>query len=418
MKINEYVNAVDKLQFSDNLLERVRAADAPKPRLRFARLIAMSAALLLLMATTVYGVVSAMRQRPGELVELGTDVESMTDAEIMRFKVSEGMEGVRVHYMELESGQSYSFCHGLLWTGRSYLRVTENYTLLPEELKQVDAALEKNGRAYRLTFDYLDTGTGIISNHRRVYHKNENNEILLCANAGRKGQWPIWLDVETGEIRDALPEWTAEDFQGRIGGACVLRDGILITTVVDETGDTMMYWIVPGAKMAKNIEIPKSCLTHVENDTIYYQDTSGRLFAMDEEFQFQQISDYTRTNPMQDGLMTASIGGKLGIIDAFSGDTYIFDQLAVQPWEVGDYNALRYTDNGTIALVQTHWLHEPERIVISRLAMLDYETAELKMLNIENDYDGYRHAWLDENRFAVVYRNNGRQFLCVYEFEK
>ena len=26
------------------------------------------------------------------------------------------------------------------------------------------------------------------------------------------------------------------------------------------------------------------------------------------------------------------------------------------------------------------------------------------------------HAWLDENRFAVIYRSGVRQYLCIYEF--
>ena len=90
----------------------------------------------------------------------------------------------------------------------------------------------------------------------------------------------------------------------------------------------------------------------------------------------------------------------------------------VQPWYVGEYDALRYGNTGTIALVQTEWHHDPERIVLTKLGMLDYETGELKLLNIENDYDGYQHTWLDENRFAVVYRNEERQFLCIYEFKK
>lgn len=432
MKINEYVNAVDKLRFTDDLLGRVRKAAPPKPRLRLARLAAMAAVLLLLMATSVFGVVTAMRERRGDLVELGTDKEIMTDAEIMNFKVSADMEGVQVHYMELEGEQQYSFRHGMLWTGSCYQRVTDDYTLVPQTLNRVDGTLEKNGRVYRLRFDYLETQRGIISNHRSIYQKDANHEILLCGTDGRSGQWPICLNVQTGEIRDALPDWTAEDFQGRIGYADPLRGGILISTIVEDSESTLsgeknnqpgrayslLYWIAPGSKTAKKIEIPHSSMTHVENDTVYYQDTSGRLFAMDEEFQFHQISDYTRTNPMQDGLMTVSVSGKLGIVDAFSGDTYVFDEIAVQPWDIGDYNAIRYGNTGTIALVQTQWLHEPERVVLVRLGILNEETGELKLLNIEKDYDGYQHSWLDENRFAVVYRNAGRQFLCVYEFEK
>ena len=433
---SKYVKAVDQLEFSENLMGKIPKTRSCGVYSRKIRAAALAAALIVLMATSAFGVASAMRERPGKVEQIGTVTEPMTDAEIMEFRVSEGMEGVAVHYMELEANKNYYFRHGMLWTERSYQRLTEDYRLEPMELKNVDAQLQKNDRIYKLTFDYLDTEKGVISNHRSVYQKNENGEILLCATDGRSGQWPVWLNVETGEIRDALPEWQASDFEGRVGYAEPLRGGILISTVVedssmaDETtteGDeygqrdssyNLMYWMGPGAGEPRMIEIPKNVLTHLEKDTIYYQDRAGCLFAMDEEFVFHQISEYHTIDVMRDGVMTVSVRGKLGILDAFTSQTYVFDKLKVPGWYVDDYDALRYGSTGTIALVQTEWLHDPERIVLTKLGMLDYETGELKLLTIENDYDGYRHAWLDENRFAVVYTNGVRQFLCVYEFEK
>jgi hypothetical protein len=433
---SKYVKAVDQLVFSENLMGKIPKNRSCGVSSRKIRAAALAAALIVLMATSAFGVASAMRERPGKVEQIGTVTEPMTDAEIMEFRVSEGMEGVAVHYMELEANKNYYFRHGMLWTERSYQRLTEDYRLEPMELKKVDAQLQKNDRVYKLTFDYLDTDKGVISNHRSVYHKNENGEILLCATDGRSGQWAVWLNVETGEIRDALPEWQASDFVGRVGYAEPLRGGILISTVVEDSAIVdettpfgedygqrdnsynLNYWIAPGAKEAKIIRVPEGALDYVENDTIYYHDISGKLFVLDENFEFRQLSGYLSTDQMQDGLMTVSVWGKLGILDAFNGETYVFDELEVQPWYVDDYDALRYGSTGTIALVQTDWRHDPERIVLTKLGMLDYETGELKLLTIENDYDGYRHAWLDENRFAGVYTNGVRQFLCVYEFEK
>lgn len=428
MNINDYVNAVDKLEFSKDFLKKVRNAAYAKRGFRTVRAAAMAAVLILIMAGSVLGVVCAMRERPGDLVEIGSAGESMEDAEIMNFRVSRGMEGVTIHYMELEPNKNYSFRHGMLRTGRSYQYITQDYQLESVELKRVDASLKKNDREYRLGIDYLETEKGILSDHRSVYQKNESGEILLCATDGNSGQWPVYLNIETGEIRDALADWRSEDFTGRIGYAYVLRGGILVCTVVEETDSfaeaygqqgsshSLLYWIAPGAKEARRIGIPTGAVAHVENNTVYYQDQAGHLFAMDEEFEFRQISEYRSTDSMQDGLMTVSVRGKLGIVDAFSGDTYVFDELDVRSWELTDYEALRYGNNGTVALVKTRWLHEPERIALTSLGMLNRETGELKMLRIENDCDGYRHAWLDENRFAVIYRSGVRQYLCIYEF--
>ena len=336
---SKYVKAVDQLEFSENLMGKIPKTRSCGVSSRKIRAAALAAALIVLMATSAFGVASAMRERPGKVEQIGTVTEPMTDAEIMEFRVSEGMEGVAVHYMELEANKNYSFRHGMLWTERSYQRLTEDYQLEPMELKKVDAQLQKNDRVYKLTFDYLDTDKGVISNHRSVYHKNENGEILLCATDGRSGQWPVWLNVETAEIRDALPEWRASDFEGRVGYAEPLRGGILISTVVEDSAMVdettpfgedygqrdssynLNYWIAPGAKEAKIIRVPEGALDYVENDTIYYNDISGKLFVLDENFEFRQLSGYLSTDQMQDGLMTVSVWGKLGILDAFNGET-------------------------------------------------------------------------------------------------
>ena len=419
MNMNNYKNAVDKLEFSEDLLEKVRAAAGSKPRFRAVRLAVLAALMALVMATSVFAAVSFLRERPAGVVELGTVTQPMTDAEILKLKQLETMEGVCVHYMELKPNQQYALRHGMLWSNEpGYLRVGQDYQLETVELKRVNATLEKNDKVYRLTLDYLDTDAGVITNHRSLYQKNAEGEILLCATAGRNGGWPIYLNVGTGEIRDALPAWSDADFNGQVSYAYAFMDGVLLTSYPEEEGGgTQMYWIAPGASNAEKIEIPPRCLEYVEYDTVYYQDAYGRLYQMDEKFQFQKLHEYQTEDDMMDGVLVVSIQGKLGIVDAFTGDTYIFEQISVQKWETGDFNALRYGSNGTIALVETEWRHDPERRVLSCLGVLDRDGDVLKMLSIENDCDGYQHGWLDENRFAVVYRDEVRQFLCLYEFE-
>ena len=83
-----------------------------------------------------------------------------------------------------------------------------------------------------------------------------------------------------------------------------------------------------------------------------------------------------------------------------------------------DYHAVRYGAQGTIALVHTEWVHDPDRIVLRSLGVLNRQSAQLQLLQIENDYDGGHCNWLDENRLAVIYKSDVEQLLCVYEFMK
>jgi hypothetical protein len=309
----------------------------------------------------------------------------------------------------------------MLWSSKlGYLRIADDYALEQVELNRVELNLEKNDRVYTLEFDYLETEKGIISNHRSVYNKDENGEILLNATDGNSGQWPVYFHVDSGTIRDALPDWSAADFEGRVGYGYSVMGGILIGTVVNEgqsDAHSMLYWIAPGAEAAEILKLPGEGTHHVEQDTVFYQNEVGQLYRMNEHFQFELICDYETMDYLQDELLTVSVRGKLGILDAYTGELYVFEEIKVSREDTLDYRAIRYGADGTIALAQTQWCHDPERIVLRSLGVLDKETAELKTMKIEHDYDAYQHSWLDENRFAVIYKTGIGQFLCVYEFD-
>lgn len=417
---NDYVNAVNKLKFSDDLARRVRAADRARPRHRAVRTALLAAALACFMITTAFGTISALAERPGGVEVLGTDIGSLTDAQHMRFTVSQMDEGVEKHYMELHPVHPYHFRHGMLHSRQSgYLRVTEDYQLEPMQMSEVHLTLEKNDRTYSLDFAYLDTGSGVISNHRSVYQKGEQGEFLLDVTDGNSSQWPVYFNPETGTIRDALPEWKEEDFVGRVGGAYELKGGLLITTIVNDglpNARNLLYWIAPGALEAKIIELPGNGLWHPENDTIYYQNDSGQLYVMDDHFQFRRICEHETMDYLQDGLLTVSVRGKLGILDAYTGELFVFEEIEASRTDTMDYHAVRYGAQGTIALVHTEWVHDPERIVLRGLGVLNRQSAQLQLLQIENDYDGGHCNWLDENRLAVIYKSDMGQLLCVYEF--
>lgn len=418
---NDYVNAVNKLEFSNDLTERVRTADRTKPRFRAVKTAAFAAVLACFMITTAFGAITVLREYPGEVKVLGTDMQKLTDAQAMGFTVSLENEGVEKHYMELHPVHSYHFRHGMLRSRQDgYLRITQDYQLEPVEMKAVHLTLEKNDRTYSLDFAYRDTEAGVLSDHRSVYYKNERGEILLDVTDG-SSQWPVYFNPETGTLRDGLPQWTEEEFEGRVGGAYALKDGLLITTIVNDglpNARNLLYWIAPGAEKAKIIELPGNGLWHPENDTIYYQNDSGQLYVMDDHFQFQRICEHETMDYLQDGLLTVSVRGKLGILDAFTGELFVFEEIEASITDTMDYHAVRYGAQGTIALVHTEWVHDPDRIVLRSLGVLNRQSAQLQLLQIENDYDGGHCNWLDENRLAVIYKSDAGQLLCVYEFEK
>ena len=421
MKHKDYVNAIDKLEFSDDLLQRVRTSDRVKLRFRGVRAAVLAAILACFMIPTAFGAISALRERPGNVEVLGKDAEELGNAQYMHFSVSQGNEDVQKHYMELHPAHSYHFRHGMLRSEQGdYLRITQDYQLETVQMNEVHLTLEKNDRTYYLNFTYQDTAGGVISDHRSVYQKNEQGEFLLNATDGSSSQWPVYFNPETGTIRDALPDWSEGDFEGRIGGASELKGGLLVSTIVNDglpDARNNLYWIAPGAEEARIIQLPGNGMWHGEHDTIYYQNDLGHLYCMDDNFEFQLISAYGTSDYLQDGLLTVSAQGKLGMLDAYTGDLYVFDEIEADVRDTLNYHAIRYGSGGTIALVHTQWLHDPERIELRELGILDSVSAQLKLLQIENQYDGGRCNWLDENRLAVIYKSGLGQILCVYEFD-
>lgn len=436
MKRNDYVNAIDHLEFSNNLAQRVRGAAVERPRLRVVRVAILAAVLTLFMATSVLGTISLIRERPSDLEILGT-VGELSEVQRMYFTESQITEDVEIHYMELDPNMRYSFRHGMLVNlGKVYHRITEDYKLEAVSMERLSATLEKNNRIYTFEISYLDMGNSVISNYKAVLNKDENGEILLNATDGNSNQWPVYWNVEDGTIRDALPEWTEDDFVGRIGYGDPVIGGILISTLVesDEMVDyvvdgqvvgqrdasyNLLYWLAEGASAPKMIQVPKHCPWFVEDNTVYYQNSKGHLYRMDENLEFVLVSEYETRDELTNGLLTVNAGGKLGILDVKSGDTYIFGDINVSTAELDEtmgYNAIRYGDSGRIALVRTQWYPQEGRVALEKLGVLDTNHCTLDMLEIENDLDGYRYGWLDENRLAVIYQSENRQYLCIYEF--
>ena len=439
MKNNTYFDAVEHLEFSDTLCEKVvEKAGKPRSGYRLIRIAAVAAVMVCLLATSAFAVSPEFRDWTISILKLGVSREEMSDAVKMEF-CHEEAEGYSVHYLELDK-TNYEFAHSMLMNPENgYLHITDDYRLEPIELTHVKETLEKNGRIYTSTgdFAYYETDQGIISWQRNDLQKNESGELFLNFTDGNSHQWPVYLNLTTGSVRDALPEWSADDFKGRVAYSYELMGGILVSTIVDD-GKTdngrdaaynMLYWIAPDTKEAVIIDLPKEAYGwYCQNDNLYYRDGYGTLYQLNEDHAFDTVCSYATGDDLTNGLYTvATDEGKLAIFDVYSGDFYVISEIDVDPGielgvrerEGGDidetmgYNSIRYNESGRIALVQTDWIPQEELVALVKLGVLNEATGELKMLEIKNEYDGYNIHWLDANRLAVIYDD---QYLCIYEF--
>ena len=436
MKSNNYVNAVNKLEFADELAERVRAADREKPRFRIVRAAILAAVMVCMLATTAFAASAEFRNWTISLLKLGVSQQDMADAQVMEFQHNEEVDGVSVHYLELDK-DNYTFYHGMLTSPQTgYVRITEDYQLANAEKKIFSASITKNGRQYSIHEEYFETDEGIVTSRG---YEDDPSEMFVILTDGNSHQWPAYADLATGTVRDALPDWTEDDFQGRVTYGYELMDGILISTIVDEnkmvngnsSAYNMLYWIAPSAAEAVIIDMPQDAYGwYCENETLYYRDGYGRLYRLNDNLAFELVCDYATGDDLTNGLYTVSTeNNELAIVDVYSGDTYVIHGYAVDPGEPGGvreyiggdidettgYNATRYSEDGKIALVQTEIDWENERVALRKLGILNEQTGELKLLEIENDYHGYFIRWLDENRLAVIYDG---KYLCIYEFSE
>lgn len=439
MKNNVYCNAVEHLQFSGRLEELRFEKPAVKFRgVRFARISAVAAMLLVTFATTAFAVSPQLREWTVSLLNLGTSGNGLEDAREMRFTLSEVMEGVRVRSLQLDQA-GYRFIHGMLYSEeKGFFRITEDYRLQSVDTQNYLGFIRKNDRKYYVDLDYAETDQGIVAPSKNILQKNESGELYLNATDGNSNQWPVYIDLDTGAIRDALPAWNDSDFDGRVVYAEPLKGGILVTTLVNdavvENGNSVsfnrLYWIAEGAEQVRELALPEDMYCwYCEYGELYYKNNQGYLFGMNDDFSFTQITDCKTGDDLTNGLLTAATDeGKLVIQDVLSSERYVIDEIQVDPGlydpesggringdldETMGYNATRYSAEGRIALVQTALISDQGRVALKQVSILDKDAAVLKILQIENRYDGFQNGWLDENRYAVIFDN---QYLCVYEF--
>lgn len=444
MKNKTYQNAVDHLEFSDDLYEKVVAQSAPVTQtrrpVRAASLMAAVLTIVALLATTASGIsyfVSENRNKEDIQIPVqtvGTQADDFSDAKTMEFTVSQGINGVTTRYLELEFGNGvvqYQFVKGMLynWAGK-YYRITEDAQLEEATFSSAHGEVQKEESVYTVypQYGYMLTENGVVSAYHGALQVNENGEVLInvyCIQSKNSeigdAAWPAYLNVETGEIRDALPLLSPDDFEGRVTYTERLKDGVLIHTLVDEqtaNAYNLAYWVNERTSEIVPISTPEKAYLSVYRDELYYQDADGQLYRMDKDFCFQPISEYKTPAFLRGGLLRVMTDKKtLGIFDVETGVTYVFDQIHITYNELKGDSYLTMRNGNKIALItmETNWNLMARQII--QVGILDLETRELKLLELNNELGALHCTWLTDHSLAIIYTEGERQYLCIYEFE-
>ena len=436
MKDNVYRNAVDHLVFSDNLEQAVlKKAEGKKPRLRLVRLAAIAALLCLLLGTTVFAAEQIGRWNVS-LREIGRIRSGIFNAKIMEFTLSDHLQGVEVHQMELKPKGYYHFGEGMIFhPTEGFLRVTEDYGLEKLESSALFARFDKNGKTYELDISYVETEGGIYSNLLNFYPVN-NDEILINMTAKGSHSWPVYVNIKTGACRDALPEFTEEDFlpeklengyDARICYAEPFKDGMLLSCLISgiQSGNTdsttLRYWIQEGSGEAVKLDIPKNFTDYIIEDALYFQDPSGICYVMDENFQLQKLDTTVKTTDgLNCGLLTLrSEDGALEIVDVINPAIYFVSDVQVEDhslWDTTGYNATRNSVDGKIVVTHSYTDYEANNRPLDSIAYLDLTSGELCRMYIDTAHHVQTHGWLDDDRYCVIYEEGLKRYLRVYEF--
>lgn len=426
MKDNIYRNAVDQLRFSDDLAERVRFA-ATKERKKHPRLAVtiMAAAVSMLLLTTAFAAGSWL-ERDARVKEIGSLDGDVSDAEILEFTLSESNEGVTVHHMELGPKGFYTFRDGLLYSKtEGFFRVADDYTLEHMDSNNISVTFDKNGREYVFDVEYLTVPGGIYTDGL-LFYPEVDGEILVRAAAAGSHLWPVYLNLETGAVRDALPGFTDDDFTGRVTYAEPFRDGILISSLVEHDvngnsrDESYHYWIAEGGTEAISLDLP-SGWDYITGDTMYYKTRAGRYFRLDDNFALQELADIPKTtDDPTEGLLTAqSRNGTLCIADLNNGIIYNIPGLDLDNasfQETEGWNATRNSPEGIILLTNAVMDWEAGGRRLMTLAVLDTRLGVLKLLEVDSALTIQSSGWLDDHRYSVIYEDGIRHYLCVYEF--
>lgn len=426
MKNSTYRDAVNNLRFSGDLLTEVRKSESPeRKRIPLFRIAVITAVVSTLLMTTAFAAGNWI-ERDARLISIGSVKEDLSDAEIMEFRVIDTNDGVVMHYMELGPKGFYTFRDGMLYSSKEgFFRITDDYTLEKLESSTLCVNFSKNGRVYSFEIEYILANDGVYSDGLLFYPLTDG-EILIRAVAEDGYLWPVYVDLETGDSRDALPDFTEDSFSGIVSYAQPFRDGILVTSgtehVVNGNSryETFYYWIDEGNSEAEVLDWP-SGWEYIVGDTLYYKTRTGSYYRLDENFVLQPLQDVPETtDDITEGLLTVqNPDGTLGIIDLINGISHRIPALEIgggKMQETEGWNATRNSSEGRILLTNAvmDWVAEGRKMDV--LALLDTDNGVLKLLDVDSGYTIHTSGWFDDDRYCVIYKDVVIRYLCIYEF--
>lgn len=421
MDKNTYRNAMDHLRYSEDLEKNVMASAHPVHRhFRIVRVAAIVAICCALLGCTAYAVSSWIRSEV--LVDDAGDITlDLSDTEVLHFVSSQSMDGVSIHYMPIER-KNIIFQNGTIYDPSSgFYEVTEDYELVALEHQCVSISLDKNGKTYTIALKYVITGDGVITNLGT--YTEVNGEILLNAVAADQWCWPVYLNVLTGEYRDAMPDLDEDRFEMNVSFIQPFRDGFIVSTMNSRIGDAevgnprFLYWVSSDCQDIRKLDVPiYGVYEAVVGDTLYIRDGSGYCYYMDDEFRFQRVEGIERTSDMMSKGLLAYPGedSTLKIADFYAGIIYDVVDLQVNESNVGvtlGYSATRNSPDGKIAVYRVDTFTND-----LELAVLDKNSGQLRQLTVYSGYQIDGWGWLDDNRLWMIYSDSVRRYACIYDF--
>jgi len=422
---NDYVNAVDNLDFSDDLAKRVRAADRVKPRFRAARTAVLAAVLCILLATTVVAADRWFRQNV-RIDELGTIAPDASKENLMKFEQKGDLGGILVHTMKMNEDDDFLFGNDLLYSHDSgFLRVEEDYSLTALPSKSFSMKLEKDGYTYVHDLCFVETAQGIVTDEM-LDHLVLDGRVLVNLWDHNERCWPVWVDVSTGTVEDALSGFHVQDFDGEVRYSQLFRSGILISCLNDSQNN--IYWVGHGSSAVQKVDIPAGALDFILGDELLYRDADWNYYATRGGWEFYPVEGIPKTSDaMWEGLITCvDEMDALQIYDLVNDVVYGIPEIsAYDPWIHADpqydpfrsgYNATRNSREGSIVVTHDYADWANLRRMVDRIAYLDTDAMELKQLDIESGHGVWTFGWLGDHRFCVVSEDADERWLTVYEF--
>lgn len=422
MKRDVYRNAMNHLRYSEDLEKNViESANPVRLRFRLVRIALISALICLLLGCGAYAAVNEWIRSEAQVDDLGEIMLDLFDGEVLEFTPVESLDGISVRCIAL-GRRNVSFINGYLYDPtEGFYRVTDSYELVAVESQTVSIYLNKNNKDYRLELNYIVTADSVVTNRGRF--ELINGHILVNAISADQWEWPVWLNITTGEYRDALPDLDENTFEGNVSGASNFRGDYLVFTLESRSYSTSnptfryIYWVSGDCAQIRKLDIPDTGVYDtVVNGILYYRDSEGYYYYMDEQFAFHRVEALNRTDDMLAQGLVAFQGddGTLQIADVSNGVIYSITDLEMEYSDISiplGYFAMRYSESGSIVLCRI----EPWKN-IATLAYLDRESGQLKWFEVYSGYELHGMSWLDDNRLCLMYSDGMCEYAYIYEF--